>query len=158
MFSGKFVAGTQGAEPAFALRKEVFVDEQGFPAGSEIDDADAQAHHLMIFVEGACIATGRLIMEAPGEFRIGRICVRKEDRGEGYGDLVMRLLIDRAMQCMAKTVHLHAQLPVVPFYQKYGFLTEGEPFDEEGQPHIAMIGHTDRMIFPRKCKAMEQNQ
>ena len=66
MFNGKFVAGTEGAQPAFDLRYEVFVTEQGFPAECERDEHDAWAHHLMIFVQEQCIAAGR--GRAPGGY------------------------------------------------------------------------------------------
>ena len=33
---------------------------------------------------------------------------------------------------------LHAREAAVPFYERLGYLSEGEPFDEVGLPHRAM--------------------
>jgi len=33
----------------------------------------------------------------------------------------------------------HSQLPVKSFYAKYGYLPEGDEFDEDGAPHQKMV-------------------
>ena len=38
----------------------------------------------------------------------------------------------------AKTIRLHAQVPAVPFYERFGFHPVGEPFLEADIPHILM--------------------
>ena len=37
------------------------------------------------------------------------------------------------------SVLLHAQTSAAPFYRRAGFQVQGEPFDEAGIPHLAMV-------------------
>ena len=37
-----------------------------------------------------------------------------------------------------KTVNLNAQVGAISFYEKFGFLKEGVPFDDAGIPHVRM--------------------
>ena len=65
--------------------------------------------------------TGRLIINDESRFQIGRVCVLKEARGQGLGDLVVRMLLYRALELGAGEIWLGAQLPAVGFYARYGF-------------------------------------
>ena len=47
-----------------------------------------------------------------------------EERGQGYGDLLIRLLLFKALSHGAGEIGLNAPLDVVPFFAKYGFQTE----------------------------------
>jgi predicted GNAT family N-acyltransferase len=42
---------------------------------------------------------------------------------------------------------LHAQTRAAPFYARYGFVAEGEVFEEAGIPHIRM-----RRVFVQRAK------
>ena len=45
MITGKFIRGDQDLSEAKEIRMSVFVDEQGFPAGSDMGEYDARAVH-----------------------------------------------------------------------------------------------------------------
>ena len=66
------------------------------------------------------------------EFRIGRVCVKKEMRGMHIGDFVMRMLLYRAQQLHAGSVTLSAQADKLDFYRRYGFQPYGELVYDEG--------------------------
>lgn len=127
-----------GAE-AQAIRRSVFIEEQGIPADLELDDADATAVHAVACNRlGRAVATGRLLAHAPGVAKIGRMAVIRPLRGGGAGAAVLQALVDAARARGDREVILHAQASAVGFYLKRGFRPQGDPFEEAGIPHQAM--------------------
>jgi YbgC/YbaW family acyl-CoA thioester hydrolase len=126
-------------EAASRLRTEVFVQEQQIPADLEWDEADATALHAVAFNRlGQPVGTGRLLQEAPGVARIGRMAVDRALRGGGVGREVLRALLAQARQRGDREAMLHAQRSAIAFYAREGFAARGNPFEEAGIPHQEM--------------------
>jgi predicted GNAT family N-acyltransferase len=125
---------TQQRQAASALRRQVFVLEQGVPEALELDDMDAVSLHALAYDDDGPVATGRLLPDG----HIGRMAVRRDARGAGVGSAVLRALMDRARQRGDQEVVLHAQLAAQDFYARHGFEPEGEIFMDAGIEHIAM--------------------
>jgi predicted GNAT family N-acyltransferase len=130
----------QAAEPLLrAVRTEVFIREQRIPESLEWDDNDPRVlHALATDSESRPIGTGRLLLPN-GEAQIGRMAVIAGWRGQGVGASVLHCLLDEARQRGARRAFLHAQTVAVPFYERFGFVCEGEEFLEDGIPHFRMI-------------------
>ena len=129
---------TLGAE-AGAIRKTVFVDEQGIPAALEYDAADAGCVHAVARNRlGLALATGRLLPSQAGTAKIGRMAVLASQRGSGVGRQVLDALMAAAKARGDASVLLHAQASAAPFYLRAGYQPEGAPFEEAGIPHLAM--------------------
>ena len=73
----RIIQGLENAPEAEAIRREVFMEEQGFC--SEFDDIDKRAYHAIVYTNGKASATGRLF-EGRSGWHIGRVAVRKEFR------------------------------------------------------------------------------
>lgn len=128
---------SQGARQ---VRTEVFVQEQGVPIEMEWDDEDETALHALVRNRlGQPVATARLLQAAPGVARIGRMAVNRVLRGSSLGREVLVALMQIAIRRGDHEVRLHAQRSAQGFYQRLGFQTRGEPFDEAGIPHIEMF-------------------
>jgi YbgC/YbaW family acyl-CoA thioester hydrolase len=126
-------------EAAQALRTEVFVHEQGIALEVERDAEDAQAVHALVRNRlGLPVATGRLLQQAPGVGRIGRMAVKQVLRGSRLGRDVLRALMQAASDRGDHEVVLHAQHSALPFYKRLGFVPRGEPFEEAGIVHQEM--------------------
>jgi predicted GNAT family N-acyltransferase len=69
---------------------------------------------------------------------IGRMAVRKPWRGQGVGALVMEHLMERARQRGDREVVLSAQTHAVGFYEKFGFVAEGDEYLDCDIPHRDM--------------------
>ena len=134
---------------AYAIRFEVFVDEQGVPRELELDELDDVADHVLVLVDGFAAATGRLVVEAPGfegldveagpVAHLGRIAVRAAHRGFGLGATVVRALEERAVDAGLRVAYLEAQVVALEFYAKLGYtLLAGPPHDSAGIPHRHM--------------------
>lgn len=124
---------------AAPLRTEVFVREQGVPQELEWDLEDLSAvHAVWLDEQGQALATGRLLVHAPGVGRIGRMAVRADQRGRGLGRQVLTGLMAVAQRRGDQQVILHAQTRVQGFYAGMGFKPQGEVFEEAGIEHIEM--------------------
>ena len=64
----------------------------------------------------------------------------KSERGKGFANTLteeaIKILQERAP---GKAIRLSAQTPVEAFYQRFGFQSYGEIYDECGISHIGMI-------------------
>ena len=124
---------------AAAVRRAVFIEEQGIPESEEWDADDAACLHAVVMLgAGTPVATGRLLPAVDGVGRIGRMAVLRAYRGMGLGGQVLQALLSAARQRGDEAVELHAQLTARAFYAAAGFAVHGEPFDEVGIPHVTM--------------------
>ena len=125
---------------ASPLRQAVFVQEQGTDAALVWDAADADAvHAILINRLGMAVASGRLVQQAPGVGRIGRMAVDRVLRGSSLGRAMLDTLVSSARSRGDKEVMLHAQRSAEGFYQRLGFVARGAPFEEAGLDHIEMV-------------------
>ena len=146
MITGKFIRGDQDLSEVKEIRMSVFVDEQGFPAESEMDEYDVRAIHCLLYNDDhKPSATARLFIDDDGYWRIGRVAVLREMRGKQLGDLAMRMVLDKALQAGAKRFRLSSQKQAEGFYRLYGFEPTGEETDDCGVPHTEMEA-TDESI------------
>jgi predicted GNAT family N-acyltransferase len=125
-------------EQAFAIRLRVFVREQGVPVEIELDGDDRRAVHLLAAIRGKPVGTARIVIKN-GRAKIGRMAVLKSCRGRGVGKALLERAVEFARKGRAKMIYLHAQVPVVGFYEKMGFRSVGRIFREAGIPHRKMI-------------------
>ena len=122
------------------LRSEVFMVEQRIPAHLLCDVADETAVHALVRNRlGVPVATGRLLQQAPGVGRIGRMAVSRALRGTQLGRGVLAALMQAAAERGDHHVMLHAQLSAEGFYARLGFVRQGEPFEEAGIGHVEMV-------------------
>jgi predicted GNAT family N-acyltransferase len=140
MVTVKVGAWSELGTDARRLRTEVFVDEQRIPKELEQDAADAAAVHAVASNRlGRAVATGRLILAAPGVAQVGRLAVNRVLRGGQIGRQVLQALTEAARARGDREVLLHAQRSAEGFYERLGYQRRGEPFDEAGIAHVEMF-------------------
>ncbi|MET9291715.1 GNAT family N-acetyltransferase [Streptomyces sp. NPDC003077] len=133
----------------FAVRREVFVAEQGVPEEVEMDAYDARAVHLLASAaDGRPLGTARILhgpvahekYAVDGDTAVlGRLAVGKAARGTGLGALLVRAVEDEARRLGLTSVYLEAQTHALGFYERLGYAAYGPEFDEgSGIPHRAM--------------------
>lgn len=117
------------------VRETVFIAEQGVPPEEEWDAHDETCLHVLALdATGEAIGTGRLLSGG----WIGRLAVVRSWRGRGVGDALMRELLAAAYERGEHESLLHAQTHAIPFYERFGYVAEGEEFEECGIPHRLM--------------------
>jgi predicted GNAT family N-acyltransferase len=84
------------------------------------------------------VATCR-IFQTEGRWLLGRVVVAKEQRGTGLGTRLMRAVHAYLRMRGVDRLQCHAQLSAKPFYEKLGYETNGDPFDEGGIQHVLMV-------------------
>lgn len=126
------------------LRSEVFVVEQNC-VFLDMDNSDQQAMHLLGWTdeaEPALVACARCF--GPGvkfaEASIGRVVTAPAARGGGLGHVLMR----EAVHALGghwgpQAISIGAQARLQGFYEQHGFARTGEPYIEDGIPHIEML-------------------
>lgn len=117
------------------LRVDVFVVEQHC-AYPELDGRDLEAgtRHWWVEEDGAVVACLRTLAEPGGGARIGRVAVAPAARGRGLAGV----LVAAALEAVDRPVVLDAQAQLVDWYARLGFAVDGEPFTEDGIPHVPM--------------------
>lgn len=117
------------------IREAVFVREQGVPEELEWDGLDEGCRHaLALSHQGDAIGCGRMLADG----HIGRIAVLPQWRKQKVGTAIMEALLDDARAHDYKRVDVDAQTHAMPFYQRFGFVGQGEVFMDAGLPHIKM--------------------
>lgn len=121
----------------YALRREVFVIEQGVPEELEVDEDDKVAAHLAALSDGRVIGTLR-ILRNERTAKIGRMAVSASSRKEGIGRGLMEFAAAAASRDGAEEIVLAAQFTAREFYRKLGYIEEGAVFDDAGILHVMM--------------------
>ena len=121
-----------------ALRREVFVEEQGVSVAEEMDGLDAECTHFLALAGGDVVGTARLRVTGDGHAKAERVAVRRSVRRSGAGRALMRALEDETRGRGRRELVLNAQLPVIAFYEHLGYRVEGAEFLEAGIPHRAI--------------------
>jgi len=122
------------------LRSEVFVVEQDC-VYQDIDNKDQIAIHLLGYINKELIAYSRLFNEGDyfKETSFGRAIIKKENRGQGYGDELIKESIKTIKNYYGnKKVKISAQAHLKSFYSKHAFIAKGKEYLEDGIPHVSM--------------------
>ena len=110
---------------AFALRIEVFVEEQKVPIELELDDKDHSDNtvHIGYFHEDNLIGVARLIDMDKDVIHIGRVVIDKEYRGQGIGRELIIGCENIAQQILKRKtiIELSAQIQAENFYKSLGY-------------------------------------
>ncbi len=117
------------------IRRLVFIVEQQVPEDEEWDGQDEDSWHwIATDNQDLPIGTARLLPDG----QIGRMAVLNEHRKLGVGAALMEQAVTKARHLGIDSVYLNAQSHALGFYERGGFIKEGEEFIEAGIPHFRM--------------------
>lgn len=134
----KLVTNDQELEDAYHVRKVVFVDEQNVPIEEEIDDLESESKHFVLYENNKPIGAGRF-RTVDGYGKVERICVLKDNRKSGAGNIIMQGIEQFAKDEGIKKLKLNAQTQAIPFYGKLGYEVVSDEFLDAGIPHKTMV-------------------
>ena len=123
------------------FRQEIFVVEQK-SWYLDADGLDQVSLHLLVRNKENLI--GYLRLTSPGikyiETSIGRVSIHVKHRGEGLGDQLLTMGIEKGKEVYGSgAFRISAQEYLISYYEKHGFKAQGSPYDEDGIPHIEML-------------------
>lgn len=91
------------------------------PKGSEQDDLEGQAIHIIAVENDKIVGCGRAHFNSDEEAQIRYMAVENEWQGKGVGKLILDELEKRVVEKGAKKIILHARENIVKFYEKNGY-------------------------------------
>lgn len=122
----------------YKLRYEVFVSEQKMLHAEEFENDEDKFVHCHIYSSEELVACARLGQVKDKAIRIGRIAVKKNLRRNGLGAKIVGYAEDIGYKCGYRKFFLVAQIYAQEFYEKMGYIADGEQFIVAGIPHIMM--------------------
>ncbi len=126
---------------AHQVRLEVFVQGQGVPLEDEVDRFEYTATHFLASLQRMVCGTARWRPTDQG-IKLERFAVLESFRNRGVGAALLEAVLSDITSRNKKpnpSIYLHAQLPAVPFYLKFGFKKVGEMFQECAIDHFKMV-------------------
>lgn len=135
------VRETQNVNACQALRRQVFIHEQGVSPEDEQDGKDKDAVHLLALLNGFPVGAARILPPAMTDgqsAKIGRVCVIRDHRGKGIGEAILAECHKSARRLGARRAILGAQISAQTFYERLGYQAYGGVFDDAGIDHRMM--------------------
>lgn len=122
-----------------ALRDEVLRRPLGLSLQDEDLTRERDQLHVGLFDDrGALIGCAIAVPFGDGTAKVRQMAVAGGQRRQGHGREIMTgLEAYLARRGIAKVI-LHARVSAAGFYEKLGYLAEGEPFIEVTIPHLRM--------------------
>ena len=120
------------------IREVVFVQEQEVPVEIEYDEFEASATHILARLNGIPVGTARW-RETDQGFKLERFAVLKSARGQGVGGAMVAYVLRQLNN--PETAYLNSQVSAIGFYEKLGFVAQGDIFYEADIPHRKMTFH-----------------
>jgi thioesterase domain-containing protein len=123
----------------YTLRWQVLRAPWQQPLGSEQDELEQQAHHVMLTdSQGALQAVGRLHLLDNTTGQIRYMAVADSARGKGAGSMILQALEQHAVCLGLQQLQLNAREQAVGFYQQYGYQQAGPAASLFGIAHQKM--------------------
>lgn len=123
------------------LRQDIFIIEQDC-IYDDLDGLDHISAHLLMQNNDDQLIGYLRIVPAGKKFKevsLGRIAVRIEERGNGYGKELIRKGIEKALDGSGTAIKIEAQAHLEKYYSGFGFSTSSEVYDVDGIPHLQMV-------------------
>ena len=118
-----------------SIRRQIFIEEQGVPEALEWDEHDSTATHYLASLSDTVVACARLKSDG----QIGRMAVFPDYRNQGIGSTLLQFILNNLNPDIFSLLYLHAQTTAISFYEKQGFVRQGEIFYEADIPHVEML-------------------
>jgi predicted GNAT family N-acyltransferase len=126
-------------ENALKVRHQVFVLEQHIDQTLQCDGLDVVCDHFVAYDGNIPVGAGRIRYPQARTAKIERMAVLSEYRGQHIGSGILKKMIEYLRERKLDQIVMNAQTHARPFYEKYGFVVEGEEFLEAGISHVRMV-------------------
>ena len=135
-FNVKIVKSNSEKELVLSIRKEVFIRGLNIPEHMEIDHNEDLATYVLAYIDNIPVGTARW-RETKIGIKLERFAVLSEYRSNGIGQKMTKFILNNLHK--SKIIYLYAQKSAIKFYEKLGFKSVGNLFEEVGIKHQKMI-------------------
>lgn len=127
-------------EKYYDLRWRILRKPWGQPRGSEKDDKEETAIHVMVCEKDRIpVGVGRAHFNSEDEAQVRYMAVEVNMQGKGVGAMLLKELERRSKEKGAKYIILNARDTAIKFYEKYGYKTTKQSYTLfESVPHFEM--------------------
>ena len=120
------------------LRFRVLREPLGFSRADVVVDGEETSLHLVALDDDRVVGCVLLTPKSPRLGKLRQMAVDPSRQGTGLGRALV-LHLERELRARGfEEVELHARDHAVGFYEKLGYVKEGEPFVEVRIPHLRM--------------------
>ncbi len=99
---------------------------------------ESSSFHLACLEKGRLVGCLVLVPLADGVIKMRQVAVSPEVQGGGIGRMLVEFSEELSRSRGFTEMTLHARTTAVPFYERLGYETVGEEFEEVTVPHWAM--------------------
>lgn len=128
--------------PEYDRMVEIRNDILRKPLGLVFSEEELQRdmHDILIaaFDEDIMLACCILTREGPETCKLRQMAVQKNRQGKGIGAAIIHFAENIARDKGYRKIIMHARSSAVGFYEKLGYATYGDPFEEVTLPHFSM--------------------
>lgn len=121
MISTKWFQGKNNIGDILKIRNKVFYEDLGKSETSISDMYDDFAYNVSVYDDDNPAGTGRLFFKE-GKFFIDSVCVLKEYRGKHLGDLIVRMLVRKAVDMGAENTYASVDNSCEHLFENIGFV------------------------------------
>lgn len=118
MISTRMFQGKDNLSQVLDIRKEVLAETDNIT-----DFYDDFAFNAVLYEDDIPAGTGRLLFKE-GKYFIDMLCVRNQFKGFNYEDLLIRLLVRKAVTIGAEKTYMEADQDLQKILENIGFIQE----------------------------------
>lgn len=131
--------GTAQYRTCLELRDQVLRQPLGLSIWDDPLQEETNDIHICATLDTKMIGVLLLRKLDKNKLQMKQVAVSEAARGKNVGKKLVNLAEKIAITEGYTTIMLHARENAIPFYEKMGYTTTGEPFTEIGISHIQMI-------------------
>ena len=140
---------------SLAVREAILRRPLGLTLTEEECADDALRQHFCATSHGAVVGSVSLKLLNSETLQLRQMAVAEDRRREGIGARLLARAEDWARGEGYRLIVLNARLGTEGFYARFGYLAQGEPFEENTVPHVRM---TKRLDSPEVALRAEEGQ
>jgi GNAT superfamily N-acetyltransferase len=130
--------GSREYQQMVHLRNEILRRPLGLQFTPEELEQEKEEILIGAFEEEKMLGCCMLIMEAPNSVRLRQMAVLNNLQGKGIGRALMQFAENIARDRGFHKITMHARKTAIGFYEKLGYRTSGQEFEEVTIPHYIM--------------------
>ncbi|ROR22138.1 hypothetical protein EDD66_11618 [Mobilisporobacter senegalensis] len=149
MIQGKYLYFTDDLSELIKIREKVLHNKEYYPKNTDKNNMDESSVHAVVYADDRPVATGRVHSEKQ-VYYIDEIAVLEEEQGKGYGDFIVRMLIDKAFILGSEEVVVYSPPELELFFKKIGFRIYGN--DINNNEHVFIKLKICQEDLLKKCR------
>ena len=130
--------GTEEYQQMLQLRDAVLRKPLGLHFSAEEIEKEKANLLIAAYEDKQMLGCCMLVEESPDTVRLRQMAVINDLQGKGIGKALMTFAENLARDRGYKTITMHARKNAIGFYEKLGYKTNGNEFEELTIPHYVM--------------------